>query len=57
MPDVAKDLYSIQNELAGIKQNTRETADNTDGIRNQFEEMNEKLEKIESNTKQNNSRG
>jgi tape measure domain-containing protein len=56
-PNVSKDLYAIQNELAEIKQNTRETADNTDGIKEQFDEMNEKLENIEKNTKQNNSRG
>ena len=57
MPDVAKDLYNIQNELNAINRNTRETADNTDGIKEQFDEMNEKLEEIKKNTKQNNSRG
>lgn len=56
-PNVSKDLYVMQNELAEIKQNTRETADNTEGIKEQFDEMNEKLENIEKNTKQNNSRG
>lgn len=56
-PNVSKDLYVIQGELAEIKQNTRETADNTEGIKDQFDEMNEKLENIEKNTKQNNSRG
>lgn len=56
-PNVSKDLYAIQNELVEIKQNTRETADNTEGIKEQFDEMNEKLENIEKNTKQNNSRG
>lgn len=57
MPDVAKDLYNMQNELAAINRNTRDTADNTTGIKDQFEEMNEKLEEIKKNTKQNNSRG
>lgn len=57
MPNVSKDLYAMQNELVEINRNTRETADNTDGIRDQFEEMNEKLERIDNNTKQNNSRG
>lgn len=57
MPDVAKDLYDMQNELAAINRNTRETADNTTGIKEQFDEMNEKLENIEKNTKPNNSRG
>lgn len=57
IPDVSKELFSIQNELSAIKTNTKDTADNTDGIKEQFEEMNEKLELIEKNTKQNNSRG
>lgn len=56
-PDVSKDLYIIQGELAAINKNTRETADNTEGIKEQFDEMNEKLQNIEKNTKQNNSRG
>jgi predicted transcriptional regulator len=47
----------MQNELVAINTNTRETADNTEGIKEQFDEMNEKLENIEKNTKQNNSRG
>lgn len=57
IPDVSKDLYAMQNELAAINRNTRETADNTGGIKDQFDEMNVKLEAIERNTKQNNSRG
>ncbi len=57
IPDITKEFALLQNELSSIKQNTRETADNTDGIKEQFEEMNDKLEEIKSNTKQNNSRG
>lgn len=57
IPDIAKEFTSLQNELSSIKQNTRETADNTEGIKEQFGEMNDKLEEIKSNTKQNNSRG
>lgn len=56
-PNVSKDLYVMQNELAEINQNTRETAYNTSGISKQFDEMNEKLQNIEKNTKPNNSRG
>lgn len=57
IPDITKEFTLLQNELSAIKQNTKDTADNTDGIKEQFEEMNEKLELIEKNTKQNNSRG
>jgi len=57
MPDVAKDLYAMQNELTAINRNTRETADNTDGIKEKFDVMNDKLEDIKKNTKQINSRG
>ena len=57
IPDITKEFTLLQNELSAIKQNTKATADNTDGIKEQFEEMNEKLELIEKNTKQNNSRG
>ena len=57
MPDVAKDLYNIQNELAAINRNTRETADNTSHIEEGFNGLKEELSEIKKNTKQNNSRG
>lgn len=57
MPDVAKDLYAMQNELAAINRNTRETADNTGYNETGFKRLEEKLDKIERNTKENNSRG
>ena len=43
--------------MAAVNANTLETANNTDGIKEQFESMNEKLDAIKNNTKQNNSRG
>lgn len=57
IPDVSKELFSIQNELSAIKTNTKDTANNTNGIKDKFDEMNAKLEDIKNNTKQNNSRG
>lgn len=57
IPDVSKELFSIQNELSAIKTNTKDTANNTNGIKDKFDEMNAKLEDIRNNTKQNNSRG
>jgi tape measure domain-containing protein len=57
MPDVAKELYDMQNELAAINRNTRETADNTGYNKEGFQKMEEKLDLIVKNTKQNNSRG
>lgn len=57
MPNVAKDLYAMQNELAAINRNTRETADNTGYNETGFKRLEVKLENIEKNTKQNNSRG
>lgn len=56
-PNVSKDLYAIQNELVAINANTRETADNTGYNETGFKRLEEKLENIEKNTKQNNSRG
>lgn len=55
-PDVAKELNSLLNELNAINKNTKRGADNTDGIKYKFDEMNSKLEDIKKNTKQNNSR-
>ncbi len=58
--DISKELNNLLNELNDIRVNTGKTADNTDGIRGQFDEMNRKLntlDRIEKNTKQNNSRG
>lgn len=57
IPDIAKDLSSLQNELSAIKQNTKDTADNTGYNEEGFKKLEEKLDKIEYNTKQNNSRG
>ena len=57
IPDVAKELSTLQNELAAINRNTRETADNTGYNEVGFKNLEEKLDKIERNTKQNMSRG
>lgn len=57
IPDVSKELYAIQGELVAINRNTRETADNTGYNEEGFKKLEEKLEAIEKNTKQNNSRG
>ncbi len=57
IPDIAKDLSSLQNELSAIKQNTKDTADNTSHIEEGFKGMKEELIEIRNNTKQNNSRG
>ena len=56
-PNVEKELNIILNELNAINRNTLRSADNTDGIKNQFDDMNDKLEEIKKNTKSNNSRG
>lgn len=57
MPNVSKDLYAMQNELAAINRNTRETADNTGYNEIGFKNLEDKLDSIDKNTKQNNSRG
>lgn len=57
IPDVSKELYAIQGELVAINRNTRKTADNTGYNEEGFKKLEEKLEAIEKNTKQNNSRG
>ena len=56
-PRVEQELNAILNELHAISRNTRDTADNTTGIKEQFEAMNKKLEEIKKNIKPNNSRG
>ena len=56
-PNVEKELNSILYELNAINRNTRDTADNTKDINTHFDKMNGNLEKIEKNTKSNNSRG
>jgi len=54
--DSSGDIRSIAILSSEISRNTRDTADNTTGIRDQFSEMNEKLDDIKKNTKPNNSR-
>ena len=57
IPEESKELYAIQGELVAINRNTRDTADNTGYNEEGFKKLEEKLEAIEKNTKQNNSRG
>ncbi|MDR0207346.1 MAG: hypothetical protein LBI45_08850 [Bacteroidales bacterium] len=56
-PDIKTHLSAVLGLLNDINRNTRDTAYNTDGIKEQFDTMNEKLGNIEKNTKPNNSRG
>lgn len=52
-----RELRETLDMLSSIDRNTRETADNTDGLREELIEMGIKLEDIKNNTKNNNSRG
>ncbi|MEA4980740.1 MAG: tape measure protein [Petrimonas sp.] len=54
--DVAKELNSLLNELQAIRQNTKDTADNTEYLEEGVKKLEEKLEEIRKNTKPNNSR-
>lgn len=55
--DISKELSNLLNELNDIRVNTGNTADNTAYTEEGFKKLEEKLDKIEKNTKQNNSRG
>ena len=55
--DISKELNVLLYHLNDIKTNTRDTADNTAYTEEGFKKLEDKLDKIEKNTKQNNSRG
>lgn len=57
MPNVAKELNSLLNEMHSINQNTREAAGNTRYLETGLRRLEDKLEEIKRNTKPNNSRG
>lgn len=55
--DISKELNVLLYHLNDIKMNTRDTADNTAYTEEGFKKLEDKLDKIEKNTKQNISRG
>lgn len=56
MPNAEKELNALLNELQAIRQNTKDTADNTSYLEEGIKKLEDKLEEIKKNTKPNNSR-
>lgn len=51
-----KNAISVLDELAAIRQNTKSTADNTNGLISSLDKLKDELKEIKNNTRNNNSR-